>query len=195
MNFKKLPKEKQKKLALVALTTLIGGVGLYFGLIRSQQDGLTQLAEQKAAASKKVQTVADTLKRRDAIRGELQQARKTLDEAEADVAFGDHYAWIMNTLRQFKAPHKVEIPQLSQLSPIVDASLLPNFPYKQATLTVAGTARFHELGHFIADFENEFPHVRLLNLTLDANAPSPTTEPETLSFKLDVVCLIKSNPS
>lgn len=195
MNFKKLPKEKQKALALVALTTLIAGVGLYFGLIRNQQEGLARLAEQKSTADKKFQTVTNAVNRSANIAADLQQARKALDEAEADVAFGDHYAWIMNTLRQFKAPHKVEIPQLSQLSPITDVNLFPNFPYKQATLTVAGTARFHDLGHFIADFENEFPHLRLLNLTLDANAPSPTTEPESLSFKLDVVCLIKPNPS
>ena len=72
---------------------------------------------------------------------------------------------------------------------------MPDFPYKQATLTVAGTARFHELGQFLADFENRFPHVRLVNLTLDANSPSAAVEPETLSFKLDIVTLVKSNAS
>jgi hypothetical protein len=73
--------------------------------------------------------------------------------------------------------------------------LLPNFPYKQITLTVAGTAHFHDLGRFLADLENQFPHVRLLNLGLDANAPSATVEPETLSFKIDIVTLAKVNPS
>ena len=102
---------------------------------------------------------------------------------------------MINSLRQFKAPYKVEIPQFSQLGPPVDVNLLPNFPYKQATLTVAGTAHFHDLGHFLADFENQFPHVRLVNLSLDANAASPAVEPETLSFKMDIVTLVKLNPS
>ena len=39
----------------------------------------------------------------------------------------------------------------------MDVNLLPNFPYKQATLTVAGTAHFHDLGRFLADFENQIP--------------------------------------
>jgi Tfp pilus assembly protein PilO len=195
MNLTKLPKEKQKKLALVILLTLIGAAGLYFGLLRNQQESLTRLAREKAAKSKQLQDVVQTVRRAEPIREEFEQARKTLEAAETDIAFGDHYAWVMNSLRQFKAPHKVEIPQFSQLGPIVDVNLFPNFPYKQATLTVAGTARYHDLGHFLADFENEFPHVRILNLSLDANLPSLTSEPETLSFKMDVACLIKPNPS
>jgi hypothetical protein len=60
---------------------------------------------------------------------------------------------------------------------------------------VAGSAQFHDLGRFLADLENQFPHVRLLNLSLDVSAPSPTVEPETLSFKMDIVTLAKPNQS
>jgi hypothetical protein len=89
----------------------------------------------------------------------------------------------------------VDIPQFSQLGAPVDVSLLPNFPYKQATLTVAGNTRYHNLGQFLADFENRFPHIRVLNLSLDANVPSLLAEPETLSFKMDIVTLVKVNQS
>jgi hypothetical protein len=195
MNFRKLPKEKRNRLVLVALVTLIAVAGLYFGLIRRQNDSLARLAGKKTAASTKLKVVLDAIHRADRIKAELDAARNTLTGAESDVASGDLYAWVINSLRQFKAPYKVEIPQFSQLGSPVDVNLLPNFPYKQATLTVAGTAHFDDLGRFLADLENQFPHVRLLNLNLDANAPSLNVEPETLSFKMDIVTLVKPNPS
>jgi Tfp pilus assembly protein PilO len=195
MNFRKLPKEKRDRLVLVALAALIAVVGLYFGLIRGQNESLARLAEKKDAADKKLQVVLDAVRRADRIQADLEEARKTLAEAESDVASGDLYAWVINWLREFKAPYKVEIPQFSQLSQPADVSLLPNFPYKQTTLTVAGTGHYHDLGRFLADLENQFPHVRLLNLTLDANAPSVSVEPETLSFTIDIVTLAKANPS
>ena len=89
----------------------------------------------------------------------------------------------------------MEIPQFSQLGSPMDVTVLPSFPYKQATLTVAGTAHFDDLGRFLADFENQFPHVRLVNLSVDANANSLTVEPEMLSFKMDIITLVKVNPS
>lgn len=169
--------------------------GLYFGLISRQNESLAHLAEKQAAAAKKLQVVSDAIHQADRIKAELDKAKTTLAAAEHDVASGDLYAWVINWLRQFKAPYKVEIPQFSQLGPPAEVSLLPNFPYKQTTLTVAGTAYFHDLGQFLADLENQFPHVRIVNLSLDANAPSASVQPETLSFKMDVVTLAKVNPS
>lgn len=195
MNFRKLPKEKRNRLILVVLAALVVVAGLYYGLILRQNQNLVRLAERKAAADTRLKTVLDALKRADRIKAEMDEARSTLAGREGDVASGDLYAWVINSLRQFKAPYKVEIPQFSQLGEPADVSMIPNFPYKQATLTVAGTGHFHDLGRFITDFENQFPHVRLTNLSLDANAPSTTVEPETLSFKMDIVTLVKANAS
>jgi hypothetical protein len=195
MNFRKLPREKRNHLILVVLVTLIAVAGLYFFLIRYQNDSLVRLAAQKTEAGNKLQLVLDSLRRADKIQTELDAAKTSLAAAETDVASGDLYAWIINSLRQFKAPYKIEIPQFSQLGSPADVNVLPHFPYKQATLTVAGTAYFHDLGRFLADFENKFPHVRLVNLSVDANANSTTTQPETLSFKMDIITLVKINPS
>lgn len=195
MNFRKLPKEKRNRLVLVLLVALIVVTGLYFGLIRRQNENLARLAQEKSAAHTKLKTALDTLNREDRIRAELDEVRSTLAVKEGDVASGDLYAWVINSLRQFKAPYKVEIPQFSQLGEPSDVSMIPSFPYKQTTLTVAGTAHFHDLGRFIADFENQFPHVRLMNLCLDVNAPSLDAPPETLSFKMDIITLVKANAS
>jgi len=191
MKSSKLPQEKRNRLILVVLATLIAIVALYLGLIRRQDDNLIRLAQQKAAAAKKLQVVRDSIRRADQIKAELDEAKTTLAVAESDIGSGDLYAWVINWLRQYKAPYKVEIPQFSQLGSPVDVNLLPRFPYKQTTLTVAGTAHFHDLGHFLADLENQFPHVRLQNLSLDVNAASPSVESETLSFKMDIVTLVK----
>jgi hypothetical protein len=191
MNFSKLPKEKRNQLVLVVMLTLIATAGLYFGLIRRQHENLDYLAAKKTGAATKLQVVLDAIHRADRIKAELDEAKTALAGAESDIASGDLYAWVVNWLRLYKAHYKVEIPQYSQLGSPVDVNLLPNFPYKQTMLTVAGTAHFHDLGRFLADLENQFPHVRLLNLTLDANAPSMAVEPETLSFKMDIVTLAK----
>ena len=195
MKLSKLPAEKRNRLVLVILVTLIAIAGLYFGLIKRQNENLVLLAQKKAAAARQLQVVHDAIHRADQIKTELDGAKITLAAAESDIASGDLYAWVMNWLRQFKASYKVEIPQISQLGSPVDVNLLPQFPYKQATLTVAGTAHFHDLGRFLADLENQFPHVRLLNLSLDANAPASSAQPESLSFKMDIVTLAKPNPS
>ena len=195
MNLRKLPQEKRNKLIAVVLGTLVALAGLYFGLIQYQEQNLQGLAQKKAAVEKRRRQVQDAIKNASQIETDLANARKALADAEADIASGDLYAWMMNWLRRFKADYKVEIPNYSQLGLPVDVNLLPNFPYKQTTLTVSGTAHFHDLGRFLADLENQFPHVRLLNLSLDVNAPSASVEPETLSFKVDVVTLAKPNAS
>jgi len=191
MNFRKLPRQKRNQLIAVVLGTLVALVGLYFGLIKHQEQNLQRLAQKQVAVEKRRRQVLDAVKNASQIETDLANAKKALADGEADIAAGDLYAWVINWLRQFKAAYKVELPQFSQLGSPVDVNLLPNFPYKQATLSVAGTAHFHDLGRFLADLENQFPHVRLLNLSLDANAPSTSVEPETLSFKMDIVTLTK----
>jgi hypothetical protein len=195
MNLRKLPKEKRNLLVVVILAAVIAVAGLYFGLIRRQYESLGRLAQQKVAADRKLKAVVAAIHQSDRIKTDLEDARNMLVQSEADVAAGDLYAWVINALRQFKAPYRVDIPQFSQLGVVSDVNLLPNFPYKQAALTIAGTAHFHDLGRFVADFENQFPHVRLVNLSLDANAPGQNIEPESLSFKMDIVTLVKVNPS
>src|SRR5207302_11168830 len=143
--------------------------GLGFGLIRFQYDNLDHLALTDAAAKRKLAEMRDAVNNAAKYEASVTESRKKLAELETDMATGDLYAWVINTLRTFKVPYRVDIPQYSPIGPVVDMSLLPDFPYKQATLTVAGTAHFHDFGRFLADFENEFPHIRILNLKLDAN--------------------------
>ena len=192
MNFSKLSKEKKTQLVLVILLAVGVLNGLGFGLIRYQYANLRKVADRRAEADQKLLRMRDTLKRGEALTASLADTKVALSEMETDMASGDLYSWVVNTFRKFKTPYKVEIPQLGPLGPVTEASLLPAFPYKQATLTVAGRAHFHDLGRFLADFENTFPYMRVLNLNLEIE-PAPQ-DPELISFRMDVAILIKSNP-
>ncbi len=195
MNFKKLPKEKRNQLVLVIIITVAILNGLGFGLIRFQFTRLSSLAAKKAAAATRLQQMRDAIRNTDRLEAEVVDAKKTLETMEVDTASGDLYAWVINTLRTFKAGYKVDMPQFSPIGPVSEVNLLPDFPYKQASLTVAGTAHFHDLGRFIADFENQYPHIRVLNLTLDANPTASTEETETVSFKMEITTLVRPNAS
>ena len=195
MNLGKLPKEKRNQLVLIVVCGLVTIAGLGFGLIRPQYQHLALQAEKKASTEKELQQIRDSIKNAGRQEEELAEARKALADAESDTASGDLYSWAINTLRRFKAGYRVEIPQFSPIGPVVDMNMVPGFPYKQATLSVAGTARFHDFGRFLADFENQFPHVRVLNLNLELNASPLAEEQETLAFKMDIVTLVRPNPS
>ncbi len=196
MKSSKLPKEKRNQLILISLATVVVLAGLGFGLIKYQYESLTLLATKKTEAEQKIVQMQDQIKRADQIEAQLADARTTITNLEAGMApSSDSLSWLINTIRGFKGAYKVEIPQISPISHPSDVNLLAKFPYKQVTLTVSGTAHYHDLGKFLADFENEFPHIRLVNLDLQLN-PSPAAgDAEKLVFKVDIVTLVKPSPS
>jgi Tfp pilus assembly protein PilO len=195
MNFKKLPKEKRNQLILVVLVTIAALVGLGYGLIKSQYSTLGNLAARKQAAQQKLRQMEDKIKRADLVQAELAADTKKLAELENGMApSGDLYAWAIDTVRQLKLAYKLDIPQVNQ--PVRgDVTVLPKFPYKQATLTLNGTAYFHDVGTFLAAFENQFPYSRVVNLSLEPASSAVTGEKEKLAFRMDIVTLVKLNPS
>ncbi len=195
MKASKLPKEKRNQLILIGLVTLVVLAGLGFGLIKYQYETLARLAAKKTEAEQKFVQMQEQIKRADRVEAELADARAVITNLEAGMASGDLYSWIINTVRGFKGAYKVEIPQFSPISNPSDVNLLAKFPYKQVTLTVAGTAHYHDLGKFLADFENEFPHIRLVNLDIQLNPSAAAGDAEKLVFKVDIVTLVKPNPS
>lgn len=195
MNFNKLSKEKRTHLILVVVAILLVAGGLGFGLIRYQEKNLKVLARKKSDVAAKLLQVQNAVKHTAQIEAELASSGQKLSELESDVASGDLYSWAINLVRSFKAPYKVEIPQVSPVSSPIDMDLLPGFPYKQARFVLTGNAHYHDFGRFVADFENQFPHVRVLNLNLEPNASPSPDEQETVSFRMEISALVKNNPS
>lgn len=190
MNFKKLPKEKRNNLVLVVLLTAVALGGLGFGLIRFQYDNLKAIASATADAQKKLHQMNDGIARADQLENELAEISKTIAAQEENMVSGDSYSWGLDMIRRARAAYKVDVPVVNQ--PVSgEATLLPKFPYKQVTFTVGGTGFYHDAGRFIADFENQFPHIRVVNLSLDPVSSLVAAEQEKLEFKMDIVALVR----
>jgi hypothetical protein len=195
MKLKHLPKEKRQALLLVGVLTAGAIAGLGLGLIRPQYQRLAELAKTHDDAEAKLAQMKEAAKHANEVEAEAAAAEQALVQAEKGVASGDLYDWIINTVRQFRAGYQVDILQFSPISTVAPVNLLPGVPYKQASLSVVGTAYFHDFGRFVADFENAFPNIRVVNLVLE---PSPSAGPglaEKLSFRIDLITLVKPNPS
>jgi len=190
----KMSQQKRTQLMGVLALTVLSLAGIWFSLISAQKDKLEQISTRKARLQKQFEQVNATMRNAQKIEADLAKASAELDKIEAGMASGDLYSWAINTIREFKLPYKVEIPQFSQIEGPRDATLLPHFPYKQAALSISGNAHFFDFGRFLADMENKFPYVRLVNMTLEP-AGGTSAEPERLTFKLDFVALVKPGNS
>lgn len=187
----KMPKEKRNQLILVLLCTAAVLGLMWFNLIQPRFAALSQIAAAQKTANDKLASIQNTIKHADAIAAELAEETQTLSNAESDMASGDLYSWTYNTVRLFKAPYQVDIPDIGHPD-VGTMDLLPDFPFKQVKFTVTGTAYYHDLGKFIADFENNFPHIRVVNLEMQ---PADTAGSEKLSFKMDIIVPVKSTSS
>jgi hypothetical protein len=178
-------------MVIVATLGLISLV--YFLLIQPQQQGNQKLAHDTNDKMSELDTIKKSIKQAELINANLISTTQQLGHAEDDVVTGDVYGWIYDTIRRFKSTYHVDIPNIGQ--PVIsDVDLIPGFPYKQVRVSLSGTAYYHDLGKFIADFENNFPHIRMVNLSVEpGNGTGPGMGGEKLTFRVDVVALVKPN--
>src|SRR5687768_10581069 len=194
---KNLPKEKRDQLLLISTITLAITLGVYFGLVKMQGRTLDRIAKQTTEQQDKVGGAVRLVSTHEETQQNLEDNLQKLQGIEQNMASGDMYSWIITVLNRFRADRKVEIPQFSR-EITTDIGMFPKFPYKAALFHIRGTAHFHELGKFIADFENTFPHIRIQNIDMEpatqsAATTTPTTDPEKLAFKMEIVALINPN--
>ena len=192
---KSLSKEKRDQLILVVLLTCGALAGLWFGLIRFQEAHLEELAANRRGAEARLEQVRQAIENADLVETQLADATQRLAKVETTMASGDLYAWTINTIRQFKPGYRVEIPQFGQIDGPKEMNMLAGFPYKQANMTISGTAFYTDFGKFIADFENQFPYMRVLNLSLEPVPAMAGAEKERLSFRMEIATLVKNNAS
>ena len=121
----------------------------------------------------------------------MEEITQRLSHAEEDSATGDFFAWTYDTIRQFKINRHVDITSIGQ-PVLADVEMLPNFPYKQIKFQIIGTGYYHDIGKFIADLENKFPHMRVVNLTMDT-ASNTESSNEKLAFRIEIAALVKPN--
>jgi Tfp pilus assembly protein PilO len=187
-----LSKEKRSQLILVIIVLVAVVAGLWFSLIRSAQEDLRGLGAKRTDDETKLSQIGDTIKNSESAKKELLIVSNQLAVAEHDMPSGDLYLSLVNTIRKFRDNYNVQISQYNPNGGDSANSLLPRFPYRQVTVTVAGTAHYHDIGKFIADFENQFPTSRILNLDLSPSSVTSADDKEKLSFRMDVVSLVAS---
>jgi cell division protein FtsB len=191
MNFKKLSKEKRKQLFSVVAGTVAVIAALGYLLVHGGYQRLSRLEQQKIDARARLEQMERTVAQADQIAASEKAARAALDEREASMASGDLYSWMHGAIRRFQRPYKLDIPQIGAASEPTKVDLVPQFPYQQSAVAVSGSAYYHDLGQFIADFENNFPLMRIQNLSLEQQAGPEAADREKLSFRMDIVALVK----
>lgn len=185
---KKLSPAKKNQLVLTVVGTLAVISLIYFFLVNPQQQENAKLKEATKTKQANLDKIKLTIKQAGTAAQTANEVAGKLNEAESDVASGDVYAWIYDTIRQFKTGYRVEIPSISQPSQS-EVDLIPNFPYKQIKVTVQGNGYYHDIGKFVAELENKFPHLRVANLTMESASDQTS---EKLAFRMEIVALTKS---
>lgn len=187
----KLSKAKRDQLILVGLGTGFMLILIGFGLIRSQYATLSGINSRIAAARSQLDSMQGDVKKAGNFSRQVTELTTALAQAESDLASGDPAQWIYNSIRNFKEHYQVDIAVTSQLS-VGEVNLLPHFPYKQIQVTVGGKAYYHDLGKFLADFENSFPHARITNLNLEPD-DGTGKDGEKLAFRMELIVLTNPN--
>jgi hypothetical protein len=190
----KLSKEKKMHLILVALATAGIIAGLWVGLLSLQRNKIAEIAKKIASTEQQIAKVQKVVVESALVQTNLNEAAAKLNAIEATMPSGDLYSWVVSTIRQFNAPgYRVEIPQIG-MPTIGEVRMLSSFPYHQATISVAGTAYYWDFGRFLSDFENHFPYMQVEDLNIEPAAGMNPEEREKLSFRMNIVALVKTNP-
>ena len=198
-DIKQLSTEKKQHLLAVGIGTVVLLVVLYFVLIRPTQASRAKLQASVIEAEKKANDAIKLVKSTEAEEEKLTRREEQLAAVEATVVTGDPNLWIRQTYEKFRSqsPYKVEIPNFPPPA-LGEMVMIPEFPYKAATYRVRGSAYYHDLGKFLAEFENYFPYMRVMNLELSPEDAGATPagagageEREKLIFSFEIAALVK----
>jgi hypothetical protein len=187
---RRLPKDKRNKLLLVAGVTLGVAVGLWLAAVQPLRTKLRNLTTQTAEAQEQVSKGQRSLQSAKTVQAELAALSNQLATAEGTMATGDRYAWMIQTMNRFRTGSAVDIPQINRET-ACEVGMFPKHPYQAVAFVVRGSAFFHDFGKFLADFENQFPYIRVQNLELEAAGGPKSEDSERLQFKMELVTLVK----
>jgi hypothetical protein len=200
----KLSKEKRDRLLLVAFAITGVLAALYLLVVSAQQTALQGYADQIEGAKEKLAKAERWLRMAPGIQARLADSRSALEAKQEHMAPLDKFKWFHATLEKFMAPHRVKLIDITREPEVGELQVLPKFPYQAASFGVKLTARYHDFGAFVADFENHFPYMRVQNVELAPDGASKlvgkdvsrvvdrrASSPESLAITMRVVTLIK----
>jgi hypothetical protein len=201
----KIPKEKRDKLVMVAVGTAAILGALYLLVLSTQQRALDDYAQKTAAAMEKLDKAERWLRMAPTVQARLTACQAAVETKQEAMAPVDKFKWFYNTLEKCLAQHQVTLIDITREPELGDVGILPKFPYQAASFGVKISARYHDLGKFLADFENQFPYMRVQNFDIErvsstrmagkdaSRSDRQAASPEALSVTMRVVTLIKPN--
>lgn len=188
---KKLTPAKKQQLVLTIIGTLALISMVYFFLISPQNELNAKLKAEANEKLSKAQEIKRLIRQKDETKAKAEQITVELDQTETDIASGDVSLWTYDTIRRFKSNYRIEIPNIGHPNP-GDVDLIPGFPYKQIRFTIGGSGYYYDIGKFVSELENKYPHMRVANVMVEPTF-GPESAPEKLSFQMEIMALVKPN--
>ncbi len=188
----KLPKDKRDKIIIVSVVTIAACAAVWFLVIGAQRESLKVALEKGQASKEQLARGEAALKTQPTVSAQFEEATRQLQQREVSMAApNDMYSWLIQTLNNFRLGYRVEIPQFGRELPTA-VGMFSKFPYQAALFTVRGSAHYQDFGKFLADFENNFPCIRVQNIELDpVGAIAGSDNREKLNFKMELVTLVR----
>jgi len=188
----KISKEKKQQIVLVFIGASIVIAILWMLVIKMQSEKLAGIQKKTIEMQEKVGKAESLLKKSAEIEATLDTETKALEDIEETMASGDIYLWLINMFNHFNDEKKIAVADFPrEISG--DVGLLPKFPYKAVVFPIKGTGFYHDIGRFLAKFENSFPYMRIQNLELAPAGKSDRDDAEKLTVKFEIVALVKPN--
>jgi Tfp pilus assembly protein PilO len=185
--------EKRQQIVVVAVVGALALAGAWWFGIRALKSRLTQVGAKIVEVKTKEQEARKLVQQADQRQADLDAAHERLATIEDKMIAGDMNNWIRTVIITFKSTANYGSLDINTFSSSEElrTSMLPDFPYRSFLYRVNGTAYYHDLGRFLADFENAYPHIRVLNVDLQPVDPSQGKQAEALNFTVEIVALLK----
>ncbi len=196
----KMSKDKRDKLLLIC----IGAIGicsvLYFLVISDWNDEIAGITLKITGLQDKKNKSEQLLKRKADKEADLDVAKKTLTAKQEDMLRpGEDHVRVLNILNTRRVRYHLELDDI-RTPEAVDPGVLPRFPFKAVALHVTMLGTYQDFGSFLADFENDYPYMRvqLLSITPETRVATGKAAAETnadegkLRFDYRVIVLIRS---
>ena len=150
----RLSKEKRDRLILVTIVTIAISLGLWYGIITTRKERLTETKAAIRAAIDNLEKARNLVKQTGKAEDQVAVAVSKLKAVEDSMASGDYYTWaIQLLLDKVRDRHQIRIIETTR--PVKgEVGLLAQFPYQAAIFTVRGAGHYQYFWKFIADYEN-----------------------------------------
>jgi hypothetical protein len=192
----KMTKDKRDKMLLTAILALGTCACLYYLVITDMKDKITELEGKIGDVNKDIRTSERYFKNRESYQTEMEKTRALMEKRQEDMLKeGEDNYRVLNLFNKRIPDYDLWIAEFKQPQPET-STVLPKFPFKSVSLTVALLGTYQNLGRFLADFENDFPYMRVQLVQIAPYAGDSRAAPEPgaadsgrlrLEFKLFVL--------